>query len=357
MIKVDINLSKNDFLLNAKFETGAEGVTGIYGPSGSGKTSLLRAIAGLEPGTRGSISVSGTDFQSGGVKLAVHQRQIAMVFQDANLFTHLSVEENLLYGRDRLEKAPKISDLDSFYQLLGVQELLSRKIDGLSGGEQQRIALGRALLAEPRLLLMDEPLSALDQDTRQQLMLFLENLFQQFEIPVLYVSHSSQEIARLADRLVVMEQGEVKAFGEIQRVLSQVDSSLASSDSSFSVIKGRIEQSDADEITLVRSEGGELFVLPGESASSLTASKVRLRIRARDVSLCLDRPENSSILNILPATIAEISSDCRNGSRIIKLDLGSDTVLAKVSDYSVRQLALTEGMELYAQIKSAALLN
>ena len=357
MISVDIKLEKQNFSLHAQFQTSGGGVTGIYGPSGSGKTSLLRAIAGLEPDTRGSISVLDTEYLSSTNELAVHQRQIGMVFQDSNLFPHLSVEENLLYGRKRLSNPPKIKELKSFYQLLGVTELLSRGIDGLSGGEQQRIALGRALLAEPRLLLMDEPLSALDQDTRSNLMSFLENLFQQLEIPVLYVSHSSQEIARLADHLIVMEQGEVKASGEIEQVLSQVDSSLAQSDSSFSVIKGRVEASEAKEITLIRSEGGQQLVLPGGSHPSVTGKKVRLRIRARDVSLCLERPDKSSILNILPATVIGISSNCVAGSRIIKLDMGSNTLLAKVSDYSVKQLALSEGIELYAQIKSAALLD
>lgn len=357
MIEIDIKLGKANFLLDARFKIPAFGVTGIFGPSGSGKTSLLRVIAGLETTAQGRVSVKGREYLKADRALAAHQRRVGFVFQDARLFPHLDVEENLLFGRRRLRKPIIINRLEEFYELLGVASLLSRDISGLSGGEQQRIALGRALLAEPDILLMDEPLSALDQGTRKQLMSFLEELFQQLEMPVFYVSHSSEEIARLADQLVVMEGGQVKACGDIQRVLSLVDSDLAQSDSSFSVINGVVQQSVSDDVTLVRSEGGQELLLPGAAQPGDIGKQVRLRVRARDVSLCLEKPGSSSILNILPARVVEIAEQSQRGSRTVRLDIGSGAILAKVSDYSVKHLKLGQGMELYAQIKSAALLN
>ncbi len=369
VIDVDFELNKADFRLRACFQVPASGVTGIFGPSGSGKTSMLRALAGFEPDTQGHIRVQGQSWLTGSGaasrSLPVSQRRVGMVFQDASLFPHLSVEQNLLYGRKRLTKPSNIIDLSSFYHLLGVTELLARGVSGLSGGERQRVALGRALLAEPVLLLMDEPLSALDMNTRAQLMPFLENLFQQLETPVFYVSHSSEEIARLADNLILLEEGKVTACGDVQQVLGQVDGKLAYSDAAFSVLQGEIEASDLTYLTTVRCSGGQLLQLPRQDAAESYSAesdfspgnRVRLRIRARDVSVCLQKPVGSSILNILPATISDVAVQPKQGSRIIKLDIGNDILLAMVSEHSMQQLGLHPGLQLFAQIKSAALLS
>lgn len=360
MIDVSLQLLKPDFRLQAAFSLPAKGVTGIFGPSGCGKTSLLRALAGLEPEARGEIAVQGEDWLNSATSpaaTAVHRRRVGMVFQDASLFPHLTVEENLLFGRKRIKQTSGLFNLEEFYELMGVQNLLSRKVGKLSGGEKQRIALGRALLAEPVLLLMDEPLSALDQSTRHQLMSFLENLFQQLEIPVFYVSHSSEEIARLADNLVLMEEGAVVEHGPIQEVLSRVDSKLSSSDAAFSVLECTIKGHDLPHLTSVVCSGGEVLQIPTTEKNTAVGKRVRLRIRARDVSLCLQRPQGSSILNILPAKISDIAREAKQGSRIIKLDINGDVLLAKVSEFSVQQLDLQQNQRLFAQIKSAALLS
>lgn len=360
MIEVNLKLLKPDFRLQAGFSLPAKGVTGIFGPSGCGKTSLLRALAGLEPETQGSIVVQGNAWLNSAhpaSAIAVNQRRVGMVFQDANLFPHLNVEENLLFGRNRIKQPGDFFDLQEFYELMGVQKLLTRSVEKLSGGEKQRIALGRAILAEPVLLLMDEPLSALDQSTRHQLMSFLENLFQRIEIPVFYVSHSSEEIARLADNLVLMEAGTVIEHGPIQEVLGRVDSKLSSSDAAFSVLECKIKDYTLPHLTSVVCSGGEVLQLPSTDVSAAVGQRVRLRIRARDVSLCLQRPQGSSILNILPAKISDIAKRAQQGSRIIKLDMNGDVLLAKVSEYSVQQLNLQPNLQLFAQIKSAALLS
>lgn len=360
MIDVDLTLLKPDFRLQAAFSVPARGVTGIFGPSGCGKTSLLRALAGLEPETQGKVVVNGEDWlssTSSPTPVAVYQRRVGMVFQDASLFPHLTVEQNLLFGRNRIKQTSNLFNLEEFYQLMGVQNLLARKVGKLSGGEKQRIALGRALLAEPVLLLMDEPLSALDQGTRHQLMSFLENIFQQLEIPVFYVSHSSEEIARLADNLVLMEAGNVIEHGPIQTVLSSVDNNLSSSDAAFSVLECHIKGHDLPHLTSVGCSGGEILQIPTTEKNTAVGKRVRLRIRARDVSLCLQRPQGSSILNILPAKISDIAKEAKQGSRIIKLDINGDVLLAKVSEYSVQQLNLQLNQQLFAQIKSAALLS
>lgn len=361
MIQVNVELPGKDFHLKAGFECPAKGITGIFGPSGSGKTTLLRVIAGLETSAHGSIAVKGTrwlDSQSANPAIAmpVNKRRVGMVFQDASLFPHLNVEQNLLFGRNRLNKPANPFDLDEFYRQLGVADLLKRATAKLSGGEKQRVALGRALLAEPTLLLMDEPLSALDQTTRDQLMLFLEKLFQKIEIPVFYVSHSSEEIARLADHLLLMEEGEVIESGPIQQVLGRVDSHLAASDAAFSMIECRIKNHDLPYLTSIVCSGGETLQIPRLTNAAKVGARVRLRIQARDVSVCLEHPKNSSILNILPATVCDIASESKQGSRIVKLDISGDLLLAKVSEFSVQQLELRPGQQLFAQIKSAALL-
>lgn len=373
MIELDIQLQKADFLLQATFAVPAKGVTGVFGPSGCGKTTLLRAVAGLEPETTGTVSIAGQkwlDWKGRGKgtgtgkgkgkgkhSTAVDKRQVGVVFQNPGLFAHLSVEQNLLYGRKRLKQPSKLIELTEFYRLLGVENLLNRSTQGLSGGEAQRVALGRALLAEPRLLLMDEPLSALDQSSRSQLMSFLENFFQQIDIPVFYISHSTEEVARLADNLVLMKAGRVCDFGSIRDVLASVDGELSSTDAAFSVFEGSVKEKGLACLTTVSCRGGIDLQLPRANTAIEPGTRVRLRIRARDVSLCMELPKGSSILNILPARITDITAQAQQGSRLVKLNVGGEQLLSKVSEYSVQQLNLQKGMFVYAQIKSAALLG
>lgn len=355
MITVELQLAKGSFLLDARFSVPERGVTGIFGHSGSGKTSLLRALAGLEPEAVGVVSHGEDCWQNHNYSVPVEQRQVGMVFQEPSLFPHLSVEENLLYGRKRTKNISHPIDPEDVYELLDLHSLLPRDTRNLSGGERQRVAIGRTLLASPVMLLLDEPLTALDHHARRQLMSFLENMFQQLEIPVFYVSHSSEEIARLADNLILMQRGLVTAHGSLSEVLGQVDSPLNELDEAFSVLDCHIQSHELPHLTSVSSAGGATLHIP--RVNGALHDRVRLRIRAHDVSLCLEHPSNSSILNIIHAQVTDISKQIEQGSRTVKLDIGGESLLARVSEYSVQKLKLRPGTRLYAQIKSVSLIG
>jgi len=360
MIEATLQLNKSDFKLEANFSVPGRGVTAIFGPSGCGKTTLLRAIAGLEPATKGSLSVNAEQWLDANGSRAAEERRVGVVFQNPSLFPHLTIQENLLYGRKRLRKVTKTIEIKELITSLEIEKLLPRYPEGLSGGEKQRVALGRALLAEPKLLLMDEPLSALDQSSREKLMLLLEKFLQEIQIPVFYVTHSTEEVARLADNLVLLANGSVTDHGSIQDVLGAVDGELSRSDTAFSVIEGQIATMQLPGLISVDCGAGIVFQLPDSTSVSgahyQLGSPARLRIRARDVSLCLEAPQHSSILNILPAVIAELATRPHNGSRIVKLDMEGKQLLSKISEYSVQQLELRAGQSVFAQIKSAALM-
>ncbi len=357
MIDVDISLQKADFSLSAQFQLPGSGVTGIFGQSGGGKTSLLRAIAGLEPAAAGKLTVNGHCWQSPSSRLPTEHRHIGLVFQEPSLFSHLDVAANLAFTkhRNKNNKSSQTYDLDEICRTLELQDLLHRDTRSLSGGERQRVAIGRALLAAPVMLMMDEPLSALDHRARRSLMPFLEKTFQQLEIPVLYVSHSADEIARLADSLVLLEQGRVTAYGSVTDVLGSVDTPLHEADEAFSVFHCTVANHELPHLTSLVSPGGEILHIPRVDLDVTQA--VRLRISARDVSLCLQRPQQSSILNVLPAQIVDISQQIRQGSRSVKLEVGGEALLAKVSEYSVQLLELAPGQQVFAQIKSVALMT
>ena len=360
MIEAALQLNKPNFKLEVNFSVPSRGVTAVFGPSGCGKTTLLRAIAGLEPDTTGSLSVNAEQWLSADGSWTVEERRVGVVFQNPSLFPHLTVQENLVYGRKRLRKVTKPIELTELISSLEIEKLLLRYPEGLSGGEKQRVALGRALLAEPKLLLMDEPLSALDQSSREKLMLLLEKFLQDIDIPVFYVTHSSEEVARLADNLVLLANGVVSDHGAIQQVLGAVDGELSRSDTAFSMIEGQIATTQLPGLISVDCGAGIVLQLPDSTSMSefryQPGSAARLRIRARDVSLCLEAPQRSSILNILPAVIAELASKPHNGSRVVKLDIAGKQLLSKISEYSVRHLELRAGQPVFAQIKSAALI-
>jgi molybdate transport system ATP-binding protein len=354
MIDIQIELQNASFHLEANFSVAETGVTGIFGPSGSGKTSLLRVIAGLEPQALGLVQIGKAVWQDETSYLPIAQRQMGMVFQEPSLFQHLNVAENLRYGMNRTKRTSQSIEFSSMCGLLDLEILLERNPQTLSGGEKQRVAIARALLASPQLLLLDEPLSALDQSARGKLMTYLEKVFQILDIPVFYVSHSSEEIARLADNLILMDSGQVSAFGPIDDVLSRIDNPLIELDEAFSVLECEVKAHDLPHLTTIQSVGGKILHIP-EIQRAIT-SKLRLQIRARDVSLCLTEPSNTSILNIIEAKVAEISQ-VKQGARTIKLDIAGENLMAKVSDYSSTQLNLHSGQEVFAQIKSVALVG
>lgn len=351
MIDVAVKLVRGSFVLEATFAIQKSGVTAVYGPSGCGKTSLLRTIAGLEPNAQGRITVNGTTWLSPGFNLPTHKRRLGYVFQEPSLFPHLSVKDNLLFGARRSED--KMPDLGQTVELMGLGGMLLRKGVELSGGEQQRVALARALFSTPTLLLLDEPLSALDIESKTQLIPYLENTLQALNIPALYVTHSPDEVARLADNLLLMDKGKVSGYGPLQDMLGQVDSPLGVTEDAFTVLRGKVIHPKLAGLTTIISAAGNSIHIPHNAQSA--GSEVRIKIQAKDVSVCLDHPEKTSILNILPAIVESVSEVTITGNRTIKLDLSGEKLLAKISDYSCQQLQLQPGQSLFAQIKSAAL--
>ncbi len=345
-------LQRPDFEFAVDLEILCQGITGIYGVSGSGKTTLLRCIAGLEPAARGRLVVAGDVWQDSqnSIFVPVHKRSIGYVFQEPRLFEHLTVEDNLRYGQRRSQTAHVI-DIDQVTDLLDLAPLLARKPRNLSGGEKQRVAIGRALLRSPRLVLMDEPLAALDRARKDEILPFLDRLHTKLSVPILYVSHNIDEVCRLCDHLIVMERGMALATGAIQSVLVRLDIPMLGSDEAGSVVQGSVESYDPNyDLTRVRFSGGVL-VVPGSFDKENTA--VRIRIRAADVSLCREKPLYSTILNILPVIVDEIHRD-RGPHVLARLRAGDDLLIAKITRRSCDELQLSEGDTLLAQIKSVA---
>jgi molybdate transport system ATP-binding protein len=351
-IQIRYAMQREDFALVVDITLPLRGVTGVFGASGAGKTSLLRCIAGLERPSTGKLVVAGDVWQDDASRQwrAVHERAVGYVFQEPRLFAHLDVRGNIEYGLRRRAHggAP---DTDHVIGLLGLERLLNRRTDELSGGEAQRVAIARALLCAPRFVLMDEPLASLDQARKDEILPFLDRLHAESEVPIIYVSHNIEEICRLCDHLVVIDNGRVVADGEIQSVLVRMDLPILSGEEAGSVIQGTaVAYDENDDLTRLHCAGNDLWV-PGRAI--VDGSIVRLRIRANDVSLCRTRPEQSTILNIVPAIVDEIQAD-RGPSALVRLALGEDQIVARVTRRSIRELGLRKGDEVFAQIKSVA---
>lgn len=336
-IPIRYKLQREDFTLDVDIEAPMQGITGVFGPSGAGKTTLLRCIAGLE----GS---------SGDSSLSIQERNIGYVFQEPRLFDHLSVRANIEYGQKRRSHNGG-PDFDHVIELLGLQTLLTRSPADLSGGEAQRVAIARALMCSPRFVLMDEPLASLDQARRDEILPFLDRLHVESQVPIIYVSHNIEEVCRLCDHLVVIDNGRVVASGNLQDVLVRMDVPVLGGDMSGSIVEGAARDYDEnDDLTRLEFSGGELWV-PGKASAAGTP--LRLRIRASDVSLCRSRPEQSTILNILP-TVVEAIQPGKGPSVLVCLKLGDDRIVARVTRRSIRELGLRPGDALFAQIKSVA---
>jgi molybdate transport system ATP-binding protein len=348
-------VSLGDFRLDAAFEAPGRGVTALFGHSGSGKTTLLRCLAGLERAQSGYLAVNGEIWQDEerGLFLPVHRRPLGYVFQEASLFPHLSVRRNLEYGWRRIPPARRQVGFDQAVDLLGIGHLLDRGPARLSGGERQRVAIARALLTSPRLLLMDEPLAALDLASKAEILPYLERLHDDLSIPVLYVSHAPDEVARLADHMVLMERGRAVAAGPLRDMLARLDLPLAHGDEAGTVVDTTVGSHDeAFHLSRLDFPGGSITV---GAVPHAVGHPVRLRIHARDVSLALEHPGQSSILNILPATVVEIADE--NPSQVlVRLDCAGTPLLARITRKSCALLGLEPGMGVFAQVKSAALL-
>ncbi len=345
------------FELCAEFEIPLQGVTALFGPSGAGKTLLLRCLAGLAP-LRGQLRVGDELWEdaSSGVHRPANQRPIGYVFQEPSLFPHLSVRGNLMFGyRRALRVARESIRPDDVIELLGISQLLDRLPRRLSGGERQRVALGRALLTQPRILLLDEPLSALDQAARDEILAYLEAVQGVLGIPMVYVTHAIDEVERLAHHLVLLERGRVAASGSLTSLLADPRGPIARGAFAGTVLEARVAAFDAtDDVTILESAAGELLI-PGRIGE--LGAGLRVRVAAQDVSLAFERPMRSTILNVLPATIVDLEH-LKRGQVNVALELGTapDTVrlLARITARSARTLGIEVGQAVHAQIKAAS---
>lgn len=349
-------LTLGNFRLDASFDAPGQGVTALFGNSGSGKTTVLRCLAGLERSPDGLLAVNGEVWQDEkiGVFLPTHRRPLGYVFQEASLFPHLNVRRNLEYGWKRIPAAERRVSFEQAVELVGIGQLLDHSPAHLSGGERQRVAIARALLSSPRLLLMDEPLAALDLASKKDILPYLERLHDELSIPVIYVSHSPDEVARLADHMVLMDKGKTVANGPLHAMLARLDLPLAHGDEAGVVVDTVIgAHDDVFHLTRLDYSGGSISVARQTHAPG---HPMRLRIHARDVSLALGRHDDSSILNILPAQVVEIADE--NPSQVmVKLDTGGVPLLARVTRKSCAILQLQPGITVFAQVKSVALLG
>lgn len=354
-VDAKLTLARPGFRLDAAIEAPPAGITAVFGPSGSGKTTLLRCLAGLERGARGHVRVGEQWWQSDSHQCFVrpHRRAVGYVFQDGRLFPHLSARENLCYGLRRAQRPAEPNDpnFDHVVDILGIGHLLDRYPRGLSGGEQQRVAIGRALLVRPRLLLMDEPMASLDIARKYEVLPFLEHLHAELAIPMLYVSHSLDEVIRLADQLILIDHGRTRPGGPPEEVLARLDLPLAHAEQASTLIEARIVSHDV-QYDLARAvfDGGELLI--GREAP--LGETVRILVRARDVSLALTPARDSSILNIVPARITGVAHEPA-GRITVQLTAGRARFLARITRKSFERLGLREGQQVYAQIKSVAL--
>jgi molybdate transport system ATP-binding protein len=355
-IQARFHLDWPGFVLNVDLELPGRGITGLFGHSGSGKTALLRCIAGLEQ-VRGFLSVAGEVWQDDANRrfLPTWKRPLGYVFQESSLFPHLSVRRNLEYGLKRLKAEDRRVSLDYAIELLGIGPLLERLPGRLSGGERQRVAIARALAVSPRLLLMDEPLAALDLDRKQEILPYLQRLHDELEIPLLYVSHAPDEVARLADHLVAIEAGHVVASGPITEILSSLDLPIRLGEDTGVVLDAVVAERDATwHLARADFAGGQFWV---RDAGFPIGHSVRVRVLARDVSLALEKQTGTSILNTLPANVVEIADDVHPALVLVKLQLGASPLVARLTKRSAANLDLQPGDAIWAQIKAVALIG
>lgn len=362
-LQLSARLQRAGFLLDVDLRLPARGVSVLFGPSGSGKTTCLRVLAGLEPKAIGTVRVGADVWQDSvrGVQRPVHQRALGYVFQEASLFEHLNVQRNLMFGFTRTPAAERRHGWDHGLELLGITHLLQRMPHELSGGERQRVAMARALATSPRVLLMDEPLASLDAARKSEILPWLERLHERLEIPVVYVTHSPDEMARLADHLVLLEAGQVRAQGPVESLMTRLDLPLAHGDAAASLIDARaVGHLQADCLSELDFDGGRLLMPQPSGAALPPGAPVRVRIQARDVSLSLQMPEQTSVLNILPATVVDVADDMP-GQVLVGLKLGEGDqvvrLLSRISALSARRLCIAPGLPVYAQIKGVAMVR
>jgi molybdenum ABC transporter, ATP-binding protein len=364
VIEARLQLQRRDFSLEVSLELPPRGVTALFGPSGCGKTTLLRAIAGLER-ARGRVAMGEALWQDDarGVFVPTHRRPLGYVIQESALFAHLDVQGNLAYGRKRAGSAAQRLALEPVIELLGIGALMRRRVGTLSGGERQRVAIARALATAPEVLLMDEPLAALDAARKAEILPYLERLQREMALPILYVTHSLDEVARLADHLVLLQGGRVQAAGPLAELMARTDlpalvrrGGPGAPDEAGVVIEARVlERDEAYGLVRIGFSSGALWV--GDHPGMALGQRVRAHVLARDVSLARVPPQESTIVNVLPALVEQVQAD--RGTALLQLavgGLGGTRLLARITRRSCETLALKPGDEVFAQIKGVALM-
>lgn len=353
-IKAVFHLDRTEFTLNVDLALPARGVTAVFGQSGSGKTTLLRCMAGLERTAQGRLSVNGEVWQDHEHWLPAHRRSLGYVFQEASLFPHLTVMGNLRYGMRRVSGARQ-EGLDQAIALLGIGHLLDRKPEHLSGGERSRVGIARALAMDPQLLLMDEPLAALDVKRKQEILPYLERLRDELEIPVIYVSHSPDEVARLADHIVVMEHGNVVTSGALIETLTRLDLPIRLGEDAGAILDASVGAVDKEwHLARMDFAGGSLWT---RDHGLPVGCRARMRVLARDVSLALGQAEQSSIQNVLQGRVDAIADDEHPGLALVRVQVGSVFLLARLTKRAAVTLDVTVGKMLWVQVKSVALME
>jgi molybdate transport system ATP-binding protein len=358
---IEIQISKqfkskqiNNFQLDVDTTIPSKGITAIFGKSGSGKTSLLRCIGGLEP-SLGKIVVNDHRWQDRNTSIPTHKRPIGFVFQDSRLFPHLDVRQNLEFASKRAMPKDSSFKIEHILQVLGIEHLLARKPETLSGGEKQRVAIARALLIQPKLLLMDEPLASLDKQRKQEVIPYISKVSSEFCIPVLYVTHSIDEVSKLADRVIILENGRISAHGTVANVFSDLSTFDYLHEDSGVIINGVI--GEVDETWGLASVIFDKQMLWIHNKNLSPNSNLKLRILARDVSISLSPANDSSILNKIPATIDDIRDTTNESMTLVRLKVGSSYIISCITRRSVANLKLTRHLKVWAQIKSVAILD
>ena len=354
MLEFDARCRLGAFALDAAFGTDGA-LTALFGRSGSGKTTVLNLIAGLARPDSGRIAVGGRVLYDslGGVALAAHRRRVGYVFQEGRLLPHLTVRQNLLYGSLFNRAQTRVVGFGQAVALLGLEALLERRPAALSGGEKQRVAIGRALLSNPEVLLLDEPLASLDTPRKAEILYYIERLRDEVRVPIVYVSHSLDEVVRLADSVVLLSAGKVLASGSVRDLMSRVElRPYLGRFEGGAVIEARVAGQDLENgLARLEFDGGALEI---PDVEALVGEQVRIRVRARDVSIALSRPAGLSIRNVLAGTVAELGEE--NGASLdVRLDLGGTPLIARITRKSAAELGLRPGVPVFALIKSVSI--
>ncbi|MEP1611641.1 MAG: molybdenum ABC transporter ATP-binding protein [Roseobacter sp.] len=351
-LKVSLRYQRGAFALDAQFEA-PKGITVLYGRSGSGKTTLVNAVAGLIQPMSGHVSADGWCMfdSTSGVNLPPHRRRIGYIFQEGRLFPHLSVRQNLKYGEWFAPKSTPRGDITRIVEMLGIGPLLERRPTGLSGGEKQRVAIGRALLANPRLILADEPLAALDDGRKAEILPYFERLRDELEVPIIYVSHAQAEVTRLATTLVVLENGKVACYGNAPDVLSDPNVTPLGAAAAGVLLQAHVRAQHEDGITEVTA-GGLSLLMP--KVAYPVGTELRIRIKAQDVMLATEKPHSISALNVFPATITALRLGQGPGA-MAQVKAGENLFLARITQRSLKELGLVEGSQVYAVLKAVSI--